>query len=170
MKKLKSHFELDNRQRSGILLLVLLVMGCWALYFFINPAYNDSYSKALTNDQLKIFEARIDSIQKRRDSLNKPKIFPFNPNFLTDYKGYTLGMEVEEIDRLLRFRESGKWINSAADFQQVTGVSDSLLEVISPYFKFPDWVNKPKVASVYKTYTKATRNPQFDLILRRMNL
>ncbi|PHS02724.1 MAG: hypothetical protein COA80_00135 [Leeuwenhoekiella sp.] len=144
MKEFKSHFELDNRQRNGILFLVLLVIGCWALYFFVEPAQNDSYSKAVNENQLKIFEARIDSIQKLRDSINQPKIYPFNPNFITDYKGYTLGMNVEEIDRLLRFRESGKWINSAEDFQQVTGVSDSLLAAIAPYFKFPEWVNKPK--------------------------
>ncbi|HLT33381.1 MAG TPA: helix-hairpin-helix domain-containing protein, partial [Aquaticitalea sp.] len=37
-----------------------------------------------------------------------------------------------------------KWVNSAKQFQEVTKVSDSLLNVISPYFKFPDWVTNPK--------------------------
>ncbi|MFD2828841.1 hypothetical protein ACFSYG_20345 [Leeuwenhoekiella polynyae] len=36
---------------------------------------------------------------------SQPKIYPFNPNFITDYKGYTLGMRMVEIDKLLRFRE-----------------------------------------------------------------
>jgi DNA uptake protein ComE-like DNA-binding protein len=51
-------------------------------------------------------------------------------------------MTVEEIDRLHTFRDSGKWINSVADFKAVTKVPDSLLAKISPYFKFPDWVVK----------------------------
>jgi len=56
-------------------------------------------------------------------------------------------MSVEEIDRLLSFRETGKFINSIEDFKNVTKINDSLLSKISPYFKFPDWVtaknNKP---------------------------
>jgi len=58
-------------------------------------------------------------------------------------------MTTDEIDRLLRFRESGKWINSIADFKNVTEVSDSLLAEISPYFKFPEWVTNPKPKAAY---------------------
>ena len=53
-------------------------------------------------------------------------------------------MSNEQIDRLLAFREQGKWINSKEQFQEVTLVSDSLLNVISPLFKFPDWVENPR--------------------------
>ncbi|MCB0464710.1 MAG: helix-hairpin-helix domain-containing protein, partial [Aequorivita sp.] len=81
-----------------------------------------------------------------------PKIYPFNPNFITDYKGYTLGMSNEEIDRLLQYRKEDKWINSAADFKKVTDVSDSLLNELSPYFKFPEWVTNPKPKNNLKDY------------------
>ncbi|WP_299518519.1 helix-hairpin-helix domain-containing protein, partial [uncultured Flavobacterium sp.] len=83
----------------------------------------------------------------------KPVIYPFNPNFITDYKGYKLGMSVEELDKLFAFRKENKYVNSAKEFQTVTGVSDSLLNAISPYFKFPDWVNQPK-----KQYTSYSNN------------
>jgi DNA uptake protein ComE-like DNA-binding protein len=63
-------------------------------------------------------------------------------------------MSVEEIDKLHYFRDEGKWINSAKDFQKVTGVSDSLLASISPYFKFPDWViEAEKKKSIIKVKT-----------------
>jgi competence ComEA-like helix-hairpin-helix protein len=42
----------------------------------------------------------------------------------------------------LAFRKTNRFVNSAQEFQDVTKVSDSLLEIISPYFKFPDWVSK----------------------------
>ena len=35
-----------------------------------------------------------------------------------------------------------KFINSKREFQKITKVSDSLLAIIAPYFKFPDWVSK----------------------------
>jgi hypothetical protein len=67
------------------------------------------------------------------------KIYSFNPNFITDYKGIDLACLLE-IDRLLAFRKDDKYVNSAKEFQIVTKVSDSLLHAIAPYFKFPDWV------------------------------
>ena len=54
-------------------------------------------------------------------------------------------MSPEEYDRLKVFRDGNSWINSVKDFKQVTQVSDSLLARISPYFKFPDWVKRPRL-------------------------
>ena len=47
-------------------------------------------------------------------------------------------MSSEEIDRLLDYRKQNKWINSKEDFKKVTKVSDSFLDQISSYFKFPE--------------------------------
>ena len=68
--------------------------------------------------------------------------YPFNPNFISDEKGYRLGMSVSQIDRLHKFRSSGRFVNSAAEFQKVTGISDSLLMAMEPQFKFPEWVKR----------------------------
>ncbi|QAA82946.1 helix-hairpin-helix domain-containing protein [Aequorivita sp. H23M31] len=143
--ELKSHFTFNRNQRSGILLLLLLIISLLCIYWFADFSEEDTLDTS---------SAEIVAIQKELDSLRlvelenrKPKIYPFNPNYITDFKGYTLGMSNEEIDRLLKFRKEGKWINSIADFKKVTGVSDSLLDEISPHFKFPDWVNNPKPTS-----------------------
>ena len=53
-----------------------------------------------------------------------------------------MGMSPDEIDRLHQFRESGQFLNSSLEFQQVTKISDSLLARISVHFKFPDWIAK----------------------------
>jgi DNA uptake protein ComE-like DNA-binding protein len=91
---------------------------------------------------------------------NQPKIYPFNPNFITDFKGYKLGMSSEEIDRLLDYRKQNKWINSKEDFQKVTKVSDSFLDQISSYFKFPDWISNPKPK--YSDWRKGFKEKTFD--------
>jgi DNA uptake protein ComE-like DNA-binding protein len=97
-------------------------------------------------------QSKVDSLKAEKQNYI-PKIYPFNPNFITDYKGSKLGMSVAEIDRLLNFRKTNQYVNSASEFQKVTQVSDSLLSTISPYFKFPDWVNKRK-ANNFKPFEK----------------
>ncbi|GAA3564667.1 helix-hairpin-helix domain-containing protein [Snuella lapsa] len=118
------------------------------------------------------YKAKLQSYIKEVDSLrhvkqiDKPKIYPFNPNFLTDYKGSLLGMSNQEIDRLLAFRKDNKWINSAKQFQEVTQISDSLLNVIIPLFKFPEWAVKstPKeIAGYKKVYAPKTYAQKLDL-------
>jgi len=78
----------------------------------------------------------LDSMKKAVIQQRKAAIYPFNPNYLSDFKAYTLGISPEEIDRLFAYRKTGKYIQSAAQFQEVTQVSDSLLTELQPYFKF----------------------------------
>jgi DNA uptake protein ComE-like DNA-binding protein len=91
----------------------------------------------------------------------KYKIYPFNPNFISDEKGYRLGLSPNEIDRLHVFRKKGKWVNSKTDFQRVTQVSDSMLNAISPYFKFPDWVieRRARTQNIKRKNEKSTKSP-----------
>jgi DNA uptake protein ComE-like DNA-binding protein len=77
-------------------------------------------------------------------------------------------MSTLEIDRLLAFRKTNKYVNSAKEFQKVTKISDSLLNVISPYFKFPDWVNKKKENN-YKDYPKSNFTKNAKLLVLDIN-
>ncbi len=140
--KLKSHFTFNKQQRSGILLLVLLIVSLFGVYWFVDFTEDDLLDTS--SKEIVLLKNEIDSLSLVALENSKPKQYPFNPNFITDYKGYTLGMTNEEIDRLLSYRKDGKWINSVSDFKKVTGISDSLLNEISPFFKFPDWVTNPR--------------------------
>ena len=62
--------------------------------------------------------------------------YELNPNFLTDYKAYTLGIPPEAFDKLQAYRSENKFVNSAAAFQEITKISDSPLAVLSPQFRF----------------------------------
>jgi DNA uptake protein ComE-like DNA-binding protein len=139
MKILKSLFAFDKRQQRGILILMIflvLILGVF-IYLKIQPA--NSLELADSSQ----YQSKIDSL-KRIANRKRDTIYPFNPNYITDYRGYKLGLSLEEIDRLHRFRESGKWVNSATDFKEVTGVSEKWLDSISPYFKFPAWVTNKR--------------------------
>ena len=138
---MKSYFQFSNKQRSGIFLLLVIIVIAQYVYAFVDFSKDDIPENS---EELNTFRNELDSLRQVQLENNKPKIYPFNPNYITDYKGYTLGMSNKEIDRLLQFRASNQWVNSALQFQQVTKVSDSLLAKLSPYFKFPDWVTNPR--------------------------
>jgi DNA uptake protein ComE-like DNA-binding protein len=136
----KSHFWYHKRQRNGIFLLgigILIFQAFIVLVDFSSDEKVDIEIARILRFQKKIDSLKVISIKDRR-----PKIYPFNPNYITDYKGAQLGMSLDQIDKLLTFRKTGKFVNSKKEFQKLTNISDSLLNQISPYFKFPDWVLK----------------------------
>ncbi|WOD42540.1 ComEA family DNA-binding protein [Hwangdonia lutea] len=163
---MKSHFTFSKEQRNGIFLLILLIIILQAVYFYVVPLTgNESNAITVSQHELLKFQKEIDSLKRVELESRQPKIYPFNPNYITDYKGASLGMSNEEIDRLHAFRKQGKWVNSTKEFQQVTKISDSLLKAISPYFKFPDWVTnpKPKTNAVVYNNTPKTFAQKQDL-------
>lgn len=151
--------------RSGIfLLLLLIVIFQTAWYFYSNE--NQIPEKSTTEEkQWLALQSQIDSLKLIKVQ-KKYEIKPFNPNFISDYKGYILGMTVKEIDRLHQYRAQEKFVNSANEFQEITQVSDSVLNKISPYFKFPDWVKNKKQYTPYVKYELAKKE---NIIVKDIN-
>ena len=120
--------------------MLLLIVIFQAVYFVVKSYPLSEKANSLTVDEE--YQAKIDELRSRNQKRDSISVFPFNPNFITDYKGYILGMSTEEIDRLHVFRAKDQFVNSAKEFQKVTLISDSLLESLRPYFKFPEWTQK----------------------------
>ena len=148
-KKISEYFTFSREQRKGIFALFGIIVFLQMLYFFGDFSV---LCKEFPEEQKWLsLQSQMDSLKMEKKEL--PKIYLFNPNFITDYKGYKLGMSVQEIDRLLAFRKENKYVNSSKEFQTVTQVSDSLLKAIAPFFKFPDWVNNKKQYKAYEKYS-----------------
>ena len=148
-KTIKKYFIFSREQRIGVLLLFSIIVILQLIYFFVD--FSSLSKTSPEKERWLSLQSQIDLMKKEKVDY-VPRIYPFNPNFITDYKGYKLGMSIPEIDRLLAFRKQNKYVNSSKEFQIVTKVSDSLLNAISPYFKFPDWVKNKKQFSAYKKY------------------
>lgn len=158
--ELKNKISFNREQQIGIFVLFVIIISLQMAYFFMDftPILKENPDK-----QKWIFEQL--KIDQQKKQIPQRKIYPFNPNFLTDYKAYKLGLSVEEADKLFRFRDENKYVNSANEFQAVTGISDSLLEKIAPYFKF----------SNFKTYSNNFENintqPQKkEIVVKDINL
>lgn len=144
--------KFTREQRSGIVaLLILMVVTQLVYYAYFSQSGSEVEKPSQKELQWLAMQLQIDSL-KAQKGMEENKIYPFNPNFISDYKGYTLKMSLTEIDRLHKYRQSNKFVNSAAEFQQVTKVSDEWMLKYSPYFKFPDWVKNKKPA--FQNYTK----------------
>ncbi len=154
---LKSFFLFSRSQRLGLLMLVAIIIVLQIIYYTISFettfSTSDEQSKwLLLNDEVAGQEIHTQKFSKT--------IRQFNPNFITDFKGYQLGMSVDEINRLLAFRSTNKYVNSIAEFQAVTHVSDSLLQVLAPHFKFPDWVTNKTNTAKPKFVKFETKQPE----------
>lgn len=141
MTKYKSHFGYSIKNRNGIFLLVIIILilqlFIWQDFFRVNHPYEiDEELIALNRER----DSTLETINAKPDT-----IYPFNPNYIDDYKGYMLGLNTKQIDRLLEYRSNGNWINSVEDFKKVTEVNDTILNKISKSFKFPKWVNSRKI-------------------------
>ena len=158
MKKLKSHFWYTKSQRNGILFLLASIIGLQLLFHFIN--FGDNRLVTPNQAKMSFYQHQLDSLKKISLEDKKYTIYPFNPNYISDHKGYQLGMKIKEIDRLLAHRNKRLFVNSAKEFQEVTKISDSLFQAISPYFKFPEWVQK-KNREKEERFTVTTKTKKY---------
>lgn len=159
MKNKFNFLLFSSSQRSGILMLLfvilLLQLAIFGYSYFVS--YFQPKTDTISTKKWLTVQREIDSLKQLKIN-KKDTIYPFNPNYITDYKGYKLGLSLEEIDRLHQFRAKKKFVNSAKEFQQVTQISDSLLAKLRPAFKFPDWVTH-KQKKTY-SYQKKERKIQ----------
>lgn len=164
-EKRKYFFQVFSRsQRNGLLLLFAIIIGVQITYHFLpSKIQNESLQE---KEEWLAFQTKIDSLKEFKTEY-KQKIYPYNPNFITDYKGYKYGMSVAELDRLFAFRKENKYVNSAKEFQEVTKVSDSLLKEMAVYFKFPEWVNQKKEYT--STYTPFPKKEQEVIVVKDIN-
>ena len=165
-KVIQSYFNFTREQRSGIFILFGIIIVLQIIYFFA-PFYSESKDNPEKQKWLSL-QSQVDALKKDANGETN-KMYLFNPNFITDYKGYKLGMSISEIDRLLAFRKENKYVNSAKEFQNVTKVSDSLLNVMAPYFKFPDWVNQKNSPRQYKKYSNPAFAKKENIVLIDIN-
>ena len=146
---MRSHLRYTKQEKRGILFLLLLISGLQSGYYFFTTQSIQNNTTHFTIDSMAIHY--IDSVKESQLIKKGPVLRAFNPNFINDYKGYQLGLSTDELDRLYTYREKAKYVNTAEEFQEVTGVSDSLLLQIRPYFKFPQFANKPATPKLVLT-------------------
>jgi len=148
---------LTKRQQCAVLFLMFVIFALQLIAVFWPMDTTSDQFEELSNRPK--FQQEYQQLKQQWVEAKTPKIFPFNPNYISTYNAYKLGLSSEAYNRLKAFRAKNQWVNSAVEFQQVTQISDELLENIQPYFKFPQWVVDAQKSSL-KTQSSV---PKIDL-------
>jgi DNA uptake protein ComE-like DNA-binding protein len=156
----------------GIAILLALIGLLQVCFYWFNNQESSSEIN-LSHDEKNWLQQQnsIDSLKEVTQEA-AAKIYPFNPNFISDYKGYKLGMTVEQIDKLHKLRKQNKYVNSNAEFQKLTGVSNDWMKQYAPYFKFPDWVankSSSKYPSSFENKYQKFEKKETKIIVQDIN-
>lgn len=126
----------NRSQRRGLILLLLIIVALQVVIFYSNNLFKQEVSqRAIPKD----LQQQYDSLKQVALKNRQPKIYPFYPNYLTDYKAYYLGLTLPQTDKVLAFIQSGQTFKSKAQFKEVSGISDSLFAVLEPYIKISSY-------------------------------
>ena len=148
--------DFNRSQRRGILLLLLFIFLGQVMLLSLDKFYPvQSESVQIPS----VLQQEYDSLKTLALQKRQKKIYPFNPNYLTDYKGYYLGLNLSQIDRVLAFRKTGQYFQSKLQFKRIAQLSDTLYQKLEPYIKIP----------VFKNY-KFNHKPTHALSTNDINL
>ena len=134
-------FILSKPQRGAILILLVLLIAVQLYRLLVNAPELSPVDLSQTQS----YQTQLDSL-RTKENAQTPIVYQYNPNYLTDYRAYTLGLPTEAFDKLLRYRQTNSYVNTPKQFQEVTKLSDILMEKLLPQLKF----SKP----LYKSKTK----------------
>jgi DNA uptake protein ComE-like DNA-binding protein len=145
-------YKLNKAQRRGVLWTFILFLG---VHLFIK--LSDNPSPTNTNDFVvnKEVQHLIDSLMNLKIVSDKVRdsIYPFNPNYISDFKAYQLGISMSAVERIRAYRAAGSYLYSEEDLKQVAGLSDVEMNHIRPYLKLPE-TKKAKNAVKVKVKTE----------------
>ena len=142
---------LSKAQRTGILVLIFCVV---LLQIVLGLLYRIPDEKLIVDTAVtEKWQNEIDSLKKVQKN-HTSGLYVFNPNYLQADRARFLGLTNTEWERLKMFREQNKFVNSAQEFQEITKISDSLLQKIAPFFKFPEWVVQKQQAGLTVSSSK----------------
>ena len=128
----KPIFRFNRQERSGLLALLFLIFLLQLLFYYVTQREAEKSDFSPYPD--KGFEALHGKVAP--DSLPVSR-YKADPNQLSDFRGYSWGMSLQEIDRLHRYRAAGGILHSADQFRKVTGINDSLFAILTPLLRFP---------------------------------
>ena len=94
---------LNKPQQGAVLVLVFILIFIQCLRYFSLVAKDNPIDLAATLSHEKSLDYLL-SLAESKSTI----VYPFNPNFISAFKAYTLGLSSEEYKRFKEFRSVGK--------------------------------------------------------------
>ena len=125
--------------RRGLLLVfVLSLLGHLVVFYLLEHSISKTVLTPLSSD---VF-VRRDSLLKIQPS--KDTLYPFNPNYMTSYHAYRLGLPKGTSDSIQQRIKQRKYFNNKEEVRLFLGVNDSLWKTVLPFIKIPNHVSSQR--------------------------
>lgn len=156
--RLKDYFRFSNKEKLGLVLLIVLLIGIIVVkesLIYFNP---DPEKSAFTNDSLiRLFEEQKSENYYQVEEENTSEsdsLFPFNPNKLSIEKWQLLGLSEAQAQTIKKYEAKGGKFKTKSDVAKMYSVSDPMYEKLEPFILLPDKLIKEE--KEYKKFTKKT--------------
>jgi DNA uptake protein ComE-like DNA-binding protein len=140
-------YKLNKAQRRGVLWTFFLFLVVHLLIFIIDKPSPRNTKGLLENKEVQHLIDSLMDLQITSDKL-RDTIYPFNPNYISDFKAYQLGISMSAVERIRAFRATGSYLYSENDLKQVAEFSDDEMNRIRPYLKLPKITKAKKPVAV----------------------
>ena len=136
MKPPSPFYKLNKAQRRGVMWTFFLFLVVHLLILTIDKPSPRNTKGLVENKEIQYLIDSLMGVQITSDKL-RDTIYPFNPNYISDFKAYQLGISMSAVDRIRSYRAAGSYLYSENDLKQVAGLSDIEMNRIRPYLKLP---------------------------------
>jgi DNA uptake protein ComE-like DNA-binding protein len=140
-KVLKDLLTLSSRERTGILVMLMLVIVAIAINLFIRyyPFQKENYDYSAYNREIELFRRSIRQAKIKPDPepMESERMtfrpFNFDPNTATKEEMKSLGMEERIAGRIIAYREKGGRFHKKEDLLKIYGFDRMLYATLTPY-------------------------------------
>jgi len=131
---LRTYFSFTRRERNGILILIILIIGIF-LFPTLLKYFRDEKTWDYSSFEEQINQFEYGMLQEEKKSNPSIKYFNFDPNTLNEDQFKRLGFSEKQTKTLIKYRKAGGKFYQPEDLKKIYGIPDSLYLKIEPYIK-----------------------------------
>ena len=129
---IKDYFTFTRGERSGIFILVLLILLVFILNIFLR---NTKSTERRDFSEIKKIISDWEQSGAKKEA-EKYELFRFNPNAIDRKALDSLDLPERIKGNIVKYRESGGRFRTIKDLKKIYGMNDSIIGVITPYVFF----------------------------------
>ncbi len=165
MKKwLLSYLVISKKERTGALLLAMLIASIWLLPKYFHREELDPEVIRLADEQL------AHKPKKEEVVIHELKFVPFDPNTADDQTWLNMGVTERNVQTIRRFQSKGGQFRVKEDLQRIYGIRPDVISRIMPYARI---VAKPGSAgrlNNYRSYPKSAQSLYEPRVFKKRNI
>lgn len=165
MKKwLLSYLVISKKERTGALLLAILVASIWLLPKYFHREELDPAVIRLADEQL------AHKPMKEEVVIHELKFAPFDPNTADDQTWLDMGITTRNLQTIRRFQSKGGQFRVKEDLQRIYGIRPDVISRIMPYARIAARPRSPARTSTYRPYPKPAQSAYEPRVFKKQNI